>query len=111
MATAKGMSLQNTSSHCLRHKRISSNRLEYNVKTNYCCVLEDFKFGHFTSLFRWRHQSKYVKNARAGPAGRVGRAEPVRRAGTVGRAGREACDLNHCCFSLNMQTSDDLVIA
>ena len=50
---------------------------------------EDFKFCHFTSLFRWGHQSKYVKNARAGPAGRGGRAgpvEPVRRAGTVERA-------------------------
>ena len=55
-----------------------------------------------------------VKNANAGLAGRVGRAgpvEPVRRAGTVGRAGLEACDLNHCFFSLNKQTSDDLVIA
>ena len=47
-------------------------------------------------MFRWGHQSKYVKHARAGPVGRVGRAglvEPVRRAGTVGRAGSEACDL------------------
>lgn len=52
-----------------------------------------------------------VKNARAGRAGRAGPVEPVRRAGTVGRAGLEACDLNHCFFSLNKQTSDDLVIA
>ena len=46
-----------------------------------------------------------------GRVGRAGPVEPVGRAGNVGRAGREACDLNHCFFSLNMQTSDDLVIA